>query len=451
MANISRLLDELAAIVGQGYIYTGPGTEAYRVDDKAPWVAAAPESVEQVAAILGLAHREALAVVPWGGGTTMALGHPPERIDLVLGLQRMSAVLEHEPADLTATVQAGITIADLQRQLHTRGQWWTVNPPWPERATLGGVLATNSSGPKRLLYGTARDLVIGLRVVHADGSTSKCGGKVTKNVTGYDMMKLYIKSLGTLAVVVEATLKLRPLPPVQQVVWATFPRADAGGRAVQQLLASELLPNAIELVNLPVSTLLGQASDGPDSAGVWSLLVGVDGVEQAVARQVRQLEGICREAGATAWWVGIDDGRLWTALQARFRPQGADRAHRIVIRIGTVLTHVMGVLARLEQIITPSDDMGELTARAGNGIIYASIPLNGDPARESQLALALRDLRASLAETRGYLEIESAPPSFKAQFDVWGEIGMQLEVMRGLKHAFDARRVLNPGRFVGGL
>ncbi|MBI3325519.1 MAG: FAD-binding oxidoreductase [Nitrospinae bacterium] len=410
----------------------------------------APESVEQVAGVLALAHREGLAVVPWGGGTTMGLGRPPERLDIVLQLHRLSSVLEHEPADLTATVQAGMTMADLQHQLSRRGQWWPVDPPWPESATLGGVLATNSSGPKRLLYGTARDLVIGMKVVHADGTLSKAGGKVTKNVTGYDMMKLYINSLGTLAVMVEATLKLRPLPAVQHVAWATFAGADAAGCAARKLLASELLPNAVELVNPPVSAFLRQAIRGPDAEG-WSLLVGVDGVEQAVARQIRQLAGICHEAGATAWWVGADDGRLWTALQTRFRPQGTDRASWIVIRVGTVLTRVMGVLEELERIAKPLEVESELAARAGNGLIYCRIPLHGDPTRQSRLATALGDLRGVHAQHRSYLVIESAPPSFKAQFDIWGDIGPQLEIMRGLKREFDPRGVLNPGRFVGGL
>src|SRR5262249_46223876 len=158
-----------------------------------------------------LAHRKELAVVPWGGATTMGMGRPPERVDIVLRLHRLSRMLEHAPADLTASAQAGITIARLQSQLGSRGQWWPIDPARPESATFGGLLATTSSGPKRYLYGTARDLLIGITVVHADGMISKAGGKVTKNVTGYDMMKLYIGALGTLAVIVEATLKLRPL------------------------------------------------------------------------------------------------------------------------------------------------------------------------------------------------------------------------------------------------
>ena len=222
MADAFKVIEELLAIVGVESVQAMSALDAYNVDGRAPWAVIIPGDINQLAAVLALAHREKLAVVPWGGGTTMAMGHPPERLDLVLSLARLDRVLEHEPADLTACVQAGITMAALQAQLGSRRQWWPVDPPLAATATVGGVLASNASGPKRLLYGTARDLLIGITVVHADGAISKAGGKVTKNVTGYDMMKLYIGSLGTLAVIAEATLKLRPIPLIQELTWSTF-------------------------------------------------------------------------------------------------------------------------------------------------------------------------------------------------------------------------------------
>src|SRR5919106_3138504 len=303
MSNVAAFIDEITAIVGAGFVRTTPQAEAYRVDARVPWAIVSPGDVEQVAAVLAVAHREALAVVPWGGGTSMGLGQPLERMDIALCLHRLNHIVEHEPADLTATAQAGITMTDLQNQLGSRGQWWPVDPPLPDSATLGGVLATNSSGPKRLLYGTARDLVIGVKVVHADGVSSKAGGKVAKNVTGYDMMKLYIGSLGTLAVIVEATLKLRPCPPLQHLVWATFPTPDTAWQAARRLLTSLLLPNAVELLNPAVATFLHRNVAGPGRADGWALLAGVDGVEPGVARQTRELQAICHDAGMTAWWT----------------------------------------------------------------------------------------------------------------------------------------------------
>jgi glycolate oxidase FAD binding subunit len=408
----------------------------------------APGDIDQVAAVLALAHREALAVVPWGGGTAMAMGQPPERLDIVLSLARLNRVLEHEPADLTASVQAGITMADLQHQLGSRGQWWPIDPPLLTSATLGGVLATNASGPKRLLYGTARDMLIGIKVVHADGAISKAGGKVTKNVTGYDMMKLYIGSLGTLAIIAEATLKLRPLPPSQQLAWSIFASREAAAAATQQLLAGGLLPNATEVVNPSVTAGLRQMCAGPEGEEGWSLIVGIDGAEPAVARQCREIEALSRAGGATAWWTGADDGSLWQTLQRRFRPEGAERTERVVVRIGTVRTQVGAILGKFTELGSRLNAPPDLCARFGNGLVYGSFPLDGDVVPPVDLTQALTALREELTPTRGYLVVESAPPSFKTGFDCWGDVGPQAEVMVDLKRAFDPRRVLNPGRFV---
>jgi glycolate oxidase FAD binding subunit len=421
---------------------------AYRIDGRAPWAVVIPGDIAQVAAVLALAHREELAVVPWGGGTTMAMGHPPERLDLVLSLARLNRVLEHEPADLTASVQAGISMAALQAQLGSHRQWWPVDPPLSATATVGGVLASNASGPKRLLYGTARDLLIGITVVHADGGISKAGGKVTKNVTGYDMMKLYIGSLGTLAVIAEATLKLRPVPPNQELVWSTFASREAAVETAQRLLADGLLPNAVELVNPPVTAWLCQRCAGLEGREGWSLVVGIDGAEPAVIRQRREIDILSQSGGATACWTGADDGRLWQALQSRFRPTEPARTEHVVFRVGALRTDLGAILDQLTELGSRLNMGAELCARVGNGLVYGSLPLHEDAEEPIDLIRTLTEIRADLASKRGYLVVESASPAFKAWFDCWGDVGPQIEVMAGLKHAFDPRRVLNPGRFV---
>jgi glycolate oxidase FAD binding subunit len=451
MIDASKFIEDLNALVGATFVQAMTPLEAFHVDGRAPWAVVAPGDIDEVAAVLRLAHREALAVVPWGGGTTMAMGHPPERVDIVLSLQRLSRVLAHEPADLTATVQAGIPMADLRRQLVSRRQWWPVEAPLPTAATLGGVLATNTSGPKRLLYGTARDLLIGITVVQADGTISKAGGKVTKNVTGYDMMKLYIGSVGTLAVIVEATLKLRPLPSSQQLAWATFGSREAAAEAARRLLAGGLLPNAVEVVNPPITAFLRQSVNGQAGDAGWSLLIGIDGTDAAVARQRGEINVISQACAATAWWTGIDDGRMWQALLDRFRPSRAAQMVRVVIRVGTVRTRVGAVLDKLTELSSRLDTPIELSARIGNGLVYASFQLNGAAEQSAKLAQKLTEMRQGLTTERGYIVVESAPPAFKTLFDCWGDVGPQAEVMAGLKRAFDPRRVLNPGRFIGHL
>lgn len=448
MADVSGLIDALSDIVGDEFIQASPALDAYRVDGSTPWAVVFPGDVDQVAALLTLAQREELAVAPWGGGTMMGMGYPPERLDIVLCLQRLNRVLEHEPADLTATAQAGMTMAALQTQLGDRGQWWPVEPPLAEQATLGGVLAANASGPKRLLYGTARDLLIGIRVVQADGTIAKAGGKVTKNVTGYDMMKLYIGSLGTLAVIVEATLKLRPLPQLRHVAWSIFSGADAADNAARRLLTGGLLPSALELLNPPLTRRLYEMFRPPLGSEGWSLVVGVDGSEPAVVRQLRDIEALARGAGATAWHTQADDGRLWHGLQGRFRWHSAEPEERVIIRVGTLRTQVTSVMRHLTALETHLSAPVELTGRFGNGLIYGSIPLKNAAGQSAHVAQTLEEMRRQLSPRRGYVVVESASPSFKGQFDCWGEVGPQAEVMAALKHEFDARRVLNPGRFV---
>jgi glycolate oxidase FAD binding subunit len=454
MADVSQLMDELTAIIGSPFVQAAPLPDAYGVDAQVPWAVVSPANADEVAAVLALAHREELAVVPWGGGTGMRLGRPLERLDIALRLHRLNKLIAHAPADLTATAEAGILCGDLQEQLGSRRQWWPLDPPVPDRATLGGVLATNASGPRRLLHGTARDLLIGIKVAHADGVISKAGGQVTKNVTGYDMMKLYIGSLGTLGVIVEATLKLRPLPPVQALVRATFAGAEAAGEAARHVLASRLVPSAVELVNPPLSAWLWQRLEGlpgMEATEGWSLLVGIEGTEQAVARQVRDLQDICQQAGGSAYRSGHDDGGLWRTLLSRFSPEAATRPEPIVIRVGTVRAQLMATLAKLLQLESQLAEPLELTVRYGNGIIYGRLPLSDDGAQAAALGAALAGLRADLAAMRGYLVVDSAPPPFKAHIDCWGDLGPQVEVMGGLKTAFDPRRVLNPGRFVNSL
>jgi glycolate dehydrogenase FAD-binding subunit len=448
MVDASKVIEELQAIVGVEFVQAMTSLDAYRVDGREPWAVVTPGDINQVAAVLALADREELAVVPWGGGTTTAMGHSPERLDLILSLARLNRVLEHEPADLTATVQAGITMAALHAQLGRRRQWWPIDPPLPAEATVGGVLATNASGPKRLLYGTARDLLIGITVVHADGAISKAGGKVTKNVTGYDMMKLYIGSLGTLAVIAEATLKLRPLPPIQELVWSTFTSREAASETAQRLLADGLLPNAVELANPTITMWLRQTLDGAEGPDEWSLVVGIDGTEPAVIRQRREIQTLSHAGGATACWTGPDDGRLWQALQSRFRPDVTARMGRVVLRVGTVRTQIGAILDKLTELGSRLNAPAELCARVGNGLVYGSFPLHAAGEAPADLILTLTEMRRDLASERGYLVVESAPPSFKTQFDCWGDVGPQAEVMAGLKRAFDSRRVLNPGRFV---
>ncbi len=259
----------VAEVVGQEGLVPEAERAAYAVDGLVPRVVARPASIEELSALLRVADEAGAAVVPWGGGTKQSLGGIPPRVDLVVSLARLNRVVEHEPADLTASFEAGIRLADANATLGTANQWIALDPPYGDRCTLGGVLAANASGPRRLRYGTARDLVLGIRVVHADGTVTKGGAKVVKNVTGYDMNKLYIGSLGTLAVIAGVTVKLYPRPAEERTWVVPFPTLDAAAALVAKVLDSHLLPTALELISPGAARALdASAVDGPAGAGV---------------------------------------------------------------------------------------------------------------------------------------------------------------------------------------
>src|SRR5919202_2526867 len=213
---------------------TGDSTN-FAVDGLTPRAVEGPESAEAVAALLRRAAGERQAVVPWGAGTKQGLGNVPRAYDLAFDLSALDQVLEYEPADLVVTAQAGVPLAALQRRWGEAGQFLALDPPYAEQATLGGTLAANASGPSRLLYGTARDLVLGMRVALPSGEVVKSGGKVVKNVVGYDLNKMHIGALGTLGLMVEVTLKVHPLPAAEATVYAEFDRLEAAGNVAGKL------------------------------------------------------------------------------------------------------------------------------------------------------------------------------------------------------------------------
>src|SRR5215469_395805 len=221
----------------------------YAVDSLLPRLVVIPDSVEQVAQIVGLANRQGLKLLARGGGSRINLGGIPEQIDVLLETTKLTRLLEHEAPDLTCHVEAGITLVALQAKLASKGQRLALDPPDAQQATIGGILASNASGPRRLRYGTARDMVIGLRVIQANGEIARSGGNVVKNVAGYDLNKLYIGSLGTLGIIVEANFKLQPLPIRERTLILTFANAEDAMATVIALMGSLLTPAAIELID----------------------------------------------------------------------------------------------------------------------------------------------------------------------------------------------------------
>ena len=437
----SALPDTLRRIVGAPHVLTGVDCSPYVVEGRAPEAVAFPGSKEEVSALLVAAGEAGLPVTPWGGGTKMAIGSPPQRIGLVLGLRRLNRILEHEPGDLTATVEAGLPLDTLQAEVGKRGQWLSLDPAAASGATVGGVLASNASGPRRHLYGTARDLVIGLTVVAADGSVVRGGGKVVKNVAGYDLPKLYIGSFGTLGVLVEATFKLRPRVDVDRMVIARFHRLKDAGAATRAVLASDLVPSAVELAD-------GEALRRLGHGGGAGLLLGLDGIAEQVDWEVAEVSRLLRPLGLGETTVLDGDAReaAWQALGRLGRP-GHDHV-AAVMKWAVLPTQVAELMETGAAAAQRHGLVAAVTAHAGVGIVTAI--LSGDAGADTRAAVAaLTEWRALVHGVGGQAMVEWAPLAVKERVAVWDGAGPSARLMRAIKDRLDPRGLLNPGRFAG--
>ncbi|MCW2744323.1 MAG: glcE [Mycobacterium sp.] len=392
------------------------------VDGVPAALVARPASTAEVGGLLGAAGALGLTVVPRGSGTKLTWGRPPERAELIVDLGRMAAVQDHAAGDLIVDVQAGTPLAAVQETVAAAGQRLALDDPLGG-ATVGGALATNLSGPRRVQFGTARDLLIGVTLVRADGVVAKAGGRVVKNVAGYDLGKLLVGSYGTLGIVTEAVFRLHPLPTARRLVTVAFDRPDDAQRLVQSVLHGQVVPAAIEVDRPP---------DGPGTVAVL-----LEGIEEGVTRRAaaaRELLGASAEEGEVpdGWgafpWAEAAGGRA-TALKATFALSGLARV------LGTAR-------AAAEAAGLPL----HLRGSGGAGVLYAAVP-GGAAAAVGSLVARLRPQCAALG---GALVVLDAPAEVKGAVDTWGPVPA-LDLMRRVKDQFDPERRLAPGRFVGGI
>jgi glycolate oxidase FAD binding subunit len=431
------ILDKLRGILGPTHVLSGVELSAYVIEGRTPEVAVFPGAVDEVRAVVALAAEGEIPLMPWGGGTAATVGTPPARTGIVLGLGRLDRLLEHEPGDLTATVQAGMTFARLQAALRGRGQWLSLDPPDADRATLGGIVAANASGPRRHLYGTARDQLIGATVVTAEGALVRGGGKVVKNVAGYDLPKLFVGSYGTLGILVEVTVRLRPVPDAERWVRVRFDRLKDAGAAVRAIMGADLIPTAIELLH-------GEASRALDLEGTSTLVVAFDGLQDQVDWQVEQLALITGSLGGhgvtpVAGPPPFDPAQTWAAGLAAIA-----RFSVLPSLVTELMEHGAGA-ARQRGLRTA------WTSHAGVGVVRAALLSASERADLSSMAAVLEEWRNLARSGGGHATLEWAPLAVKAQVPVWDDLGAAGRVMQRIKAQLDPKNILNPGRFVAGI
>lgn len=439
------LLDKLRSIVGPANLLAGVDLSPYVVDGRTPEAAVFPGSLDETRAVVELAASAGVPIVPWGGGTAAAVGAPPSRPGLVLGLGRLGRLVEHEPGDLTATVQAGMTVAALQSALRARGQWLSLDPPDPGRATIGGVLAANASGPRRHLYGTARDLLIGVTVVTGDGAVVRGGGKVVKNVAGYDLPKLFVGSHGTLGVIVEATLKLRPVADVERLVAVRFDRVKDAGAAARAVMGSDLVPTALDLLDGEAARAMAEAGERGRPPGAL-LAVGFDGLAEQVDWQCGELGRVTGPLGGSR--VVTLPGAAWDALGSA-APRAVDPP-AAVVRLVVMPAQVADVMEQAAGAARARGLVAAVSAHAGVGVLTAALGTQGAP-EPATVAAVLQEWRAMARAGGGHATLESAPLAVKAQVPAWDDPGAAGRIMKAIKAQLDPRGILNPGRFVAGI
>jgi glycolate oxidase FAD binding subunit len=342
---------------------------------------------------------------------------------LILSTLRLDEVLEHASGDMTATVQAGCRIARLQEVLAQHGQRLAIDPLWPARATVGGILATNDSGPLRVRFGSLRDLVIGVTVALADGTLARSGGKVVKNVAGYDLPKLLTGSFGTLGVIVEATFRLHPLPKHSQTVSFAFPGFDEMNRFTLAVLDSTLVSTGVQV--------RAQRNARPI---VDTRFEGVPAAIEAAVGRLASLAPNAEQLDPSADVWGLREG-LW------------DQSHHSIVCKFSVLPSALASFCKSLDRITSTHDLGwEIIAQAiGVGLLK----LKG--ARPDAYIKPLHELRQDLAPGGGSLVVLDCPSEIKPRVDAWGDAGDALPLMRRVKQQLDPAGILNPGRFVGGI
>ena len=392
-----------------------------------------PTTLEALGEVVARRVLEGHAIYPQGGATALGYGGIPAKPGVAIDLRKLDRVVDYPAADMTITVEAGITLDRLRKVLAEHGQRLALEAPQGDSATLGGIFATNASGPRRFGLGRARDQIIGIRYVDAQGQMIKGGGRVVKNVAGYDLPRLMTGSMGTLGIIAEMTFKVRPLPEASALVWIRFRRLIDAAQAVERLNTSGTRPVAIELMNGMAASRIALTRDLPVEE--WVVVVGF---EDNVASVAWQLDRLTIELGRTDLVFLQDENSapLWAALV----DSQADGEGPLTIAVNLKPSASLGLLPTLDSA------RWAIQAHAGNGIIRAHLP---EETTLEEIAPEIDRLRLEAIRLGGNLTLPRCPTAWKERLRVWGHVRGDWAMAEKVKAALDPDGVLNPGRFVG--
>jgi glycolate oxidase FAD binding subunit len=381
-----------------------------------------PHSQAELAAVITTANSHQWRVLTWGSGSKINWGGLAENIDIIVSTEHINQLIEHAVGDLTVTVEAGMKFAQIQEILAKSGQTLALDPAAPELATIGGIVATADTGSLRQRYGGVRDQLLGITFIRADGEIAKAGGRVVKNVAGYDLMKLFTGAYGTLGIISQVTFRVYPIPESSGTVILTG-KPEAISQAARTLHGSELTPTQADLLSNKLLTNL-------DLGTGIGLIARFQSISESVQEQSKRLLLIGEKLGLQGViYSGNQEIDLWQQLPKQIYDHLTEST--ITCKIGVLPTAAVEILNYME--------VGLIHISSGLGLVRLE--------KEEQIL----PLRSLCQANSGFLSVLSAPVEFKKRFDVWGYNGNGLAVMRGIKEQFDGNFILSPGRFVGGI
>lgn len=468
----ASVVSRLAAIAGSAHVLAEPERLAsYAIDGKAPAAIARPGSAEEAAEIVKFAAAENLAIVPAGARTQLSMGMPPRQYDLALDMSRLASVVAYDPGDLTLGVEAGIPLGKLAGVLAEHRQFLPLAPPFLDRATAGGTIASGVDSPLRQFYGAARDYVLGMEFITGDGALVKSGGRVVKNVAGYDLHKLMIGALGTLGVITKINFRTFPRHAPFRMLATWFDDAEGAVGMRDCVACSPLAPMTLDILSPGAGAFLsgdevartgGEVEVGantpapwasPFSVSRWTLVAIFAGNEAVLARTERELRHMAEESealGAVVLDEKMGAGALLYEVREFVPIALAESPSTTIVKIGVPPSRMKEILEAAARAAETNSLPWAALAR-GVGVIYFAL-LPGERSEQARISAtrAASEILAECSALGGHATIPWCPGEWKNALPVWGRERGDLEIMRKLKKVFDPRGILSPGRFVGG-
>lgn len=477
MADLTEKLKMLSDQIGQEYVKTDADTLAkYAIDNMTPRAVIFPKNTKETAEVVQLANREKLTIVPWGSGSRIKMGPAPTRLDLVVCTRRLNHMIDVDTQNLTITVEAGVRLRDIQARLATEedrcylpleeigavadevicsdrsnsGCFLPLDPSGSDSATIGGIIAANASGPRRLLYNLPRDLILGVRFVTPQGDVPGSGGKTVKNVSGFDVSKLMVGSMGSLGIITEMTFRLLPLPEKMESLLVAFDSFAATCDFVKRIFETPFLPAAVETMNAGAFESLNFKGAPDFNPGRYNVAISLEAFEPAVDRMKLEMFKTAEANNATSmaafsehehlqFWLAVS--RLPSALDAKY-------AGLVSAKVNCRITEWKAIFEFAEKTLSDANIPHALQAHSGSGVCLLHLLFEQS---DDKALLFMEDLLNLSRKAGGNTVVQNAPTDLKGKLKIWGETGTDFIAMKRLKAHLDPNGVMSPGRYVGGL